>query len=80
MIQKGILLEEILKYAGKYHFSFQFWGEGNNNAYIDKEDVEIYSCGGYDTPEECMSHVLDFIYRINQIPAEKQLYNVNPNF
>lgn len=39
------LIKRIEEYAGKYEFSFQFWGKGNNNIYIVKDNVDLYDSG-----------------------------------
>jgi hypothetical protein len=41
----------------RYEFSFQFWGDGQNNVYINKDDVEIASFGGEDSIQDilCMT-------------------------
>jgi len=56
-MELGQLLERIEKYAGKYELSFQFWGEGSNNVFIEKDGVELISFGGEDTPKKsCSGH------------------------
>lgn len=50
IITGEIFWSELNKYAGKYQFSFQFWGEGNNNVYIMKDDVDLFDTGGLETP------------------------------
>ncbi len=35
------LLEKIDFWSQRYEFNFQFWGEGNNHCYINKDDVEL---------------------------------------
>jgi len=62
---KILVLSEIEKWAKVYEFSFQFWGEGNNNVFISKDDVELDSTGGYETPLEVMKEALRYIYKIN---------------
>jgi hypothetical protein len=60
------LFKRIKKYSDRYQFTFQFWGEGNNNVFIDKDDVDIYNTGGYDTPEEVMEAAIEFLDKINR--------------
>ncbi len=67
------LLTEIEKYSDRYQFSFQFWGKGNNNVYIAKDDVDLRDEGGYNSPEEVVTAALKYIYRINQVPKSKQI-------
>lgn len=68
---KCLVLNEIENWTPKYEFSFQFWGEGNNNVFIDKDDVEIHSTGGYETPLDAMIAALEYIYKIN--PKAKRI-------
>jgi hypothetical protein len=77
MLKKAILLSEIESYSNKYNFSFQFWGAGNNNVFIEKDNVEIYSSGGFETPDECMGKALLFIYKILRVPKERQFYKAD---
>jgi len=60
------LIKRIEKYAGKYEFSFQFWGEGNNNIYIMKDDVDLYSSGQHETIKDCLEDALKYLDRINR--------------
>lgn len=70
---KHILLSEIEKWSEKYQFSFQFWGEGNNNLYIYKDDVELHSTGGWLTIEDALISALEYIYRINRTPKNNRV-------
>lgn len=65
---KERLLEEIEKYSSKYQFSFQFWGDGNNNVFIMKDDVDLYSSGGFLSIEGVIMDALQYIYKINRVP------------
>lgn len=60
------LIKRIEEYAGKYEFSFQFWGEGNNNIYIVKDDVDLYDSGGHETIKDCLENALKYLDRINR--------------
>ena len=60
------LFEKLNPYFGKYEISFQFWGVGNNNVFINKNDVEIASFGGEETPEDIMQVTLSYLDRINK--------------
>lgn len=60
-----LLLSRIEKYSQRYNISFQFWGDGNNNCFINKDDVEIHSSGGHDTIKEALSYTLEYLDRIN---------------
>lgn len=70
----NLLLDEIEKYSEKYTFSFQFWGKGNNNVYIEKNDVELTSSGGFETIEEVLKFALGYIYKINRVPKLKRVF------
>jgi len=70
----NLLLDEIEKYSEKYTFSFQFWGKGNNNVYIEKNDVELTSSGGFETIEEVLKFALGYIYKINRVPNTKRVF------
>lgn len=59
--------ERLLKYAGKYQISFQMWGTGNFNIYIDKDDVDLWSTGGHETANEAIKEALKYLNRINNI-------------
>lgn len=73
----GALLGEIEKWSGKYQFSFQFWGEDNNNVFINKDHVEITSMGGRESIQEILADTLEWIYRVNRIPNDKRIFNQN---
>ena len=68
------LLQEIEKYSEKYTFSFQFWGKGNNNVYIEKDCVELTSSGGYETIEDVLKFALEYIYKINRVPMANRVF------
>lgn len=67
------LLTEIEKYSNKYQFSFQFWGLNNNNVYICKDDVELYSSGGFASPNGAIVAALLYIYKINRVKKENRI-------
>lgn len=70
----NLLLDEIEKYSEKYTFSFQFWGKGNNNVYIEKQDAELTSSGGFETIEDALKFALGYIYKINRVPNVKRVF------
>jgi hypothetical protein len=49
----------------RYEFSFQFWGDGNNNVFINKDDVEVASFGGDKTIHEILKRALDWCEKVN---------------
>lgn len=67
------LMNEIEKWSGKYLFSFQFWGKGNNNVFIAKDDVDLYDTGGYLTAEDVMIAALQYIYKINRVKESDRI-------
>lgn len=58
-------LLEIQKWSDKYEFSFQFWGMGNNNVFVEKDGTELYSTGGHETPELAIKDALNYVNKIN---------------
>jgi hypothetical protein len=62
------LIKEIEKYGGKYQISFQFWGDGNNNVFIMKNDIDLYSSGGFLSIQGAIMDALQYIYKINRVP------------
>ena len=67
MLTEYTLFKKLTKYAGKYQISLQLWGEGNNNIYIQKDDVDLWSCGGEKTPIAAMIKAIGFLDRINGV-------------
>lgn len=67
------LTKELDKWSKKYDLSFQFW-EGNNSFYVEKNDVELHSSGGFLTSEECIKECLLYIYKINRVSASKRIF------
>lgn len=79
----GIYLSKIDFWSHKkgYKFSFQFWGENNNNVYIDKEDVEIASFGGEDTPLQILTRACLWAEQANpriKYPSHLEISNFQP--
>lgn len=70
---REILLKEIERWAEKYQFSFQFWGIGNNNVFISKDHVDLYSSGGFDSANDVMIDALNYVYRINRTPKRNRV-------
>jgi hypothetical protein len=67
------LITEIEKWSEKYDFSFQFWGEDNNNVFISKDHVDLHSTGGYETIEEVLKVTLEWVYRVNRTPKNQRI-------
>lgn len=58
-------MQRIAEYAGKYYISIQFWGQGNYNIFIEKDNIDLLSAGGFDTPNEAIDTVLNYLDKIN---------------
>jgi len=61
----GILMARIQFWTTVYEFSFQFWGENNNNVFICKDDVEVASFGGEDTIAAILTTTLLWCEKVN---------------
>ncbi len=59
------LVYKIEFWSKKYEFSFQFWGEGQNNVYINKDFVEIASFGGKKTIDDIFKKVIEWCEKAN---------------
>lgn len=59
------LLNEIEEWAETYDFSFQFWGKYNNNVFIYKNNVELFSSGGHESIDEVLKSALNYVRKIN---------------
>lgn len=73
------LINEIEKWSQKYDISFQLWGLGNNNVFIQRDHVELHSSGGYETVTEAMKEALLWIYKVNRVPNKDRLINPKNN-
>lgn len=65
ILTKLQLLNEIEKWSGVYDFSFQFWGEANNNVFINKGSIEVASFGGENTIQAIFRRTLDWVNNEN---------------
>lgn len=74
-ILTGIVFNHLSDYMERYQISFQFWGKGNNQVYIEKDDVELFIAGGCETPLEAMVKSRDYLDKINRVKRD-----YNPNF
>lgn len=66
------LLNEIEAFSATYEFNFQFWSAGNNNIYIEKDGVDIYNSGGFETIEDVLKDSLNYLYRVNRVPLNER--------
>lgn len=64
-ISVASLMKDIEEWSTVYEFSFQFWGEGNNNVYINKHGVELTSFGGENTIEDILKRTLEWVNEKN---------------
>lgn len=64
-MSKEQLLDKIEEWSSVYEFSFQFWGAGNNNVFIEKASIELYSTGGKDTVKDALQEAYDWIKKQN---------------
>lgn len=58
-------LELIEFWSRIYEFSFQFWGDANNNVYINKGGIELASFGGEDTIDEIFKRAIEWCEKQN---------------
>lgn len=68
------LIAELQKWSHEYEFQFQFWGDANNNVFIEKGGIEVASFGGEDTIKDILKRTVDWIHRTNpgkEKPVEK---------
>lgn len=73
-LEQTHLLKELEKFIDKYEFSFQFWGQDNNNVFINKDDVEIASFGGENSITDILRTTLEYLYRINRTPQKDRAF------
>jgi len=59
--------DKMLKYAGKYEISIQFWGDSNTNVFIAKDGIDLTDFGGLD-PAEAIARAVEYLDRINPHP------------
>lgn len=75
-IMIGIVFGQLSEYFEKYEITFQFWGEGRNIAFIEKDGIDLWNGGkSFDTPLQAMIGVRNYLDRINKKERE-----YNPNF
>jgi hypothetical protein len=61
----GLLLTKIEFWAFQYDISFQFWGAGDNNVFINRGDVEIGSFGGFETIKDVLEKTVEWCEKAN---------------
>lgn len=67
------LMNEINDWSSTYSFTFQFWGKGNNNCYIEKDGIDLWDTGGHIDTYECLIAALHYIYKINNTPIHSRV-------
>lgn len=73
-IALGLVLAELYKYMGRYDITFQFWGEGNNNVWVEKGGVELYHSGSNKDPLSAINDALSYLNKVNKITKETNPY------
>jgi hypothetical protein len=61
-------IDKMLKYAGKYQISIQFWGEGYTNVFIEKDGVELTDFGGLNS-SEAIAKTVEYLDKINRVKS-----------
>lgn len=61
----SILYRQLQKWKDVYDVNFQMYG-GEFNIYLSKNDIELYSMGGCETPEEALNGCLAWINKVNK--------------
>lgn len=74
-LMAGMVLYELSEYFGDYEITFQFWGPGQNHAFIEKDGVDLWDKGGFESPLKAMVATRNYLDKIN---SKKREYN--PNF
>jgi hypothetical protein len=54
----GREMTKIQFWSSFYDFSFQFWGDGDNNVFIARDLVEVHSMGGSNSPLNIMQRTI----------------------
>lgn len=65
------IINDIDYWTSQYEINFQFWGDDNNNVFISKRDIELYSNGGFHKPLDAMVDALKYINKVNPIKIKK---------
>jgi len=59
------LFSELTQWSGIYEFSFQFWGPGKNNVFIEKGSIRMTDFGDLETPQEAIAEALAYVNKQN---------------
>ena len=58
-------VKELIKWKNHYNISIQIYDE-QFNIYISRNDVDLYSCGGYDNINDAAQVALEWIKKVNK--------------
>lgn len=61
----GLELLKVEFWSFKYDFQFQFWGEDQNNVFIEKDGVQIHSSGGFKRVSDVIKYVVEWCEKAN---------------
>lgn len=61
----GILMGRLEFWSNKYDISIEFFGSGNVNGWISKNDVELKVFGGFETMQEAAISVIEWCEKAN---------------
>lgn len=73
----GVLMGKIDFWTSQYEFSFQFWGDGNNNVFINRDDVEVASFGGENSIRKILERTLAWCEKANPRKKYPFLSDIN---
>lgn len=60
------IMQRIQHYANNgWEINVQIWGDGENNIYVSKGDVDMWSDGGCETMEKALESALHYLDRVN---------------
>lgn len=74
-------MAKIQFWSGRYDLSFQFWGEDNNNVFIERDGVELASFGGEETPLLIIERTIEWCEKSNpsvKYPKGIEISNPQP--
>lgn len=77
----GREMTKIQFWSAYYDFSFQFWGEDNNNVYVSRDSIDIADFGGEETPLDIIKRVIAWCEKTNPsvtYPAGIEVSNIQP--
>lgn len=65
MKTNSYLLKQIELWSEKYDFRFNFQGKNNNGFFIEKNDIELLSGGGFESINQTLAYAVEYIEKIN---------------